>query len=254
MTFLRQTFQIIALLCIGSVPACAESVTIFAASSLKTVLDRVIAQNELDAVAVYGGSAALARQVSQGADADIVIFAHPAWMDWLESQNAVLAQSRCNVIGNTLVLAGPATAPDVTLESAQDLVDALAGGRLGVGQLASVPAGQYTAEFLQNRGWLTQLRPHLAETSNVRLALALLARGEVPLAFVYQSDVVAEDRVRPVFLPDREAFPAIRYPMALTAGARTQSAKVAQLIAASTATFTQAGFSEISANEQGRCS
>ena len=253
MKILRQTSRILAFLCIGAVPAFAESVTIFAASSLKTALDRVIAENDLDAIAVYGGSAALARQVAHGADADVVIFAHRDWMDWLETQNAITAKSRCDVTGNRLVLAGPVDGPLFTAENAKDIIDALEGGRLAVGQLSSVPAGQYTAQYLTNRGWLEPLRPHLAETSNVRLALALLARAEVPLAFVYASDVFAEDRVQMVFKPDPSEYPAIRYPMALTATANAQSHEVARRIMQSSHVFMESGFAGIPKNQTEWC-
>ena len=253
MKILRQTSRILAFLCIGAFPAFAESVTIFAASSLKTALDRVIAENDLDAIAVYGGSAALARQVAQGADADIVIFAHPDWMDWLETQNAISAKNRCDVIGNHLVLAGPVDGPLLSAENAKDIIDALEGGRLAVGQLSSVPAGQYTAQYLTNRGWLEPLRPHLAEASNARLALALLARSEVPLAFVYASDVFAENRVQTVFKPNPSEYPAIRYPMALTATANAQSHEVARTITQSTHVFAKSGFAGIHINQTDRC-
>ncbi len=234
-------------------PSVADPVTVFAASSLKTALDTVIAQRGLDVVAVYGGSAAIARQVTQGAQADIVILAHPEWMDWLARQEALQPGSQCNLLGNQLVLAGAANAADLELTGASDLLSALNGQRLAVGQLASVPAGQYTAAYWAQEGWLDALRPHLAETSNVRLALALIARGEVPLGFVYASDVAAEPRVRTVFSPNNDAYPAIRYPMARTLGGSGKSAAIAQALTDAREVFETQGFSSIPLAEPDRC-
>lgn len=237
----------------------AAPVTIFAASSLKTALDQIIVQEQLDAVAVYGGSAALARQISQGAEADIVILAHREWMDWLATQNAIEPASRCNLLGNTLVLAGAAQAAPLDLNFAQDVIDALKGGRLAIGQTRAVPAGQYGAEFLSNMGWLDALRPHFAETSNVRLALALIARGEVALGLVYASDVIAEPRVRSLFTPAPELYSPIRYPMALIA--REKNAKdedaaqnVAKALANASDAFVLNGFTALADDEADRCS
>jgi molybdate transport system substrate-binding protein len=236
-----------------ALPLRAEPTVIFAAASLKTALDEVIEQQDLDAIAVYGGSAAIARQVAQGAEADIVILAHPDWMDWLEDQGALEKSSRCDVLANTLVLAGVVDAPDLSVKNAVDLIKALEGGRLAVGQLRSVPAGQYTAAYLHRQGWLSALRAHLAETSNVRLALALIARGETPLGFVYASDVTAEPRVRAVFTPEKDQYPAIRYPMALIAGAGREAHGVARAIANAEQVFERNGFSTLPLTDADRC-
>jgi molybdate transport system substrate-binding protein len=234
-------------------PIGAEPVTIFAASSLKTALDNVIETRALDAVPVYGGSAAIARQIAQGAEADIVILAHPDWMEWLSTQEVLQNLSRCNLLSNALVLAASANAPDLDVQSANDLITALNGERLSVGQLRAVPAGQYTRTYLSEQGWLDALRPHLAETSNVRLALALIARGEVPLGFVYASDVAAEPRVRAVFTPDAMAYPAIRYPMAITTNAREGSVDIAKALIAAQQVFAEQGFANVPTQETGRC-
>lgn len=253
MSKLRQILSTLGAACALALPVNAQTVSIFAASSLKTALDVVVEENALDVVVVYGGSAALARQISQGAQADIVILAHPEWMDWLETQNVLAASSRCNLVGNALVLAGQSGSSDLHLESAQDLLAALADGRLAVGQMQSVPAGQYAAAFLDKKGWLSSLRRHLAETLNVRLALALIARGEVPLGFVYASDVAAEPRVKTRFVPPASDYPAIRYPMALTTSASANTDNVAQIIAHEDEVFARLGFETIPNDEAARC-
>lgn len=234
-------------------PLLGAPVKIFAASSLKTALDEVISQGALDAIAVYGGSAAIARQVAQGAEADIVILAHPDWMDWLGERNLLAEQSRCDLVANALVLAGAADSADLELSSANHLIAALAGGRLAVGELRSVPAGQYAAAYLTGQGWLDDLRPHMAQTSNVRLALALIARGEVPLGFVYASDVSAQPEVRAVFVPPADSYPPIRYPMALT-GSADEAAMIAyKVLSGASDVFMRNGFAEVPQGDRERC-
>jgi len=108
MMFMRKSLAVFLTALAVAAPAQGESITIFAASSMKTALDQVIAESGLDAIAAYGGSATIARQLAQGAEADIVILAHNDWMDWLEGQGALQSGSRCDLLGNELVLAGPA--------------------------------------------------------------------------------------------------------------------------------------------------
>lgn len=253
MTSIRSLITALCTSAAFAAPLWAEPVTIFAASSLKTALDEVIETHSIEAVPVYGGSAAIARQITQGADADIVILAHTDWMDWLAIKGTLHSQSRCNLLSNALVVAAPVDAPENDFQTVDDLIAVLNGGRLALGQMRSVPAGQYAQAYLSNMGWLEALRPHLAETSNVRLALALVARGETPLGFVYASDVAAEPRVRVAFTPDPDAYPAIRYPMAITANARAESAAVAKVIAGANEVFADQGFSAVPANDVGRC-
>lgn len=237
----RLFFSLLMLMAL-SLPARAERVTIFAAASLKGALDQTLLEAGIDAVAVYGGSAAMARQVAQGAQADIVLLAHPDWMDWLEAKGLLDSTSRCDLLGNRLVLAGPADRADIWPTSAAELIAALEGGRLATGHLEAVPAGQYTAAFLKDMGWLDALHPHLAETGNVRLALQLVARGEAPLGFVYASDVQAEPRLRAVFVPQAQASPVIRYPLAMTKNAKPEAVAVFVRLIAGRDGFGRFGF------------
>ncbi len=253
MTFFRKIIGALGAVFALSQPLWGENVTIFAAASLKTALDEVIVANDLDAVAVYGGSAAIARQIAQGADADIVILAHRDWMDWLAGQGRLASGQRCDLMGNELVLAGARDADAFTPDSAGDLIAALKGGRLAVGQLDTVPAGQYTAAFLSKKGWLDALRPHLAQTTNVRLALALVARAEAPFGFVYASDIAAQPRVRTVFRAESGSYPEIRYPMAITGAANAKVKLVWNALSAANEVFQRNGFSLLGADDPKRC-
>lgn len=221
----------------------AEQITIFAASSLKTALDDIAADLPEQIVVSYGGSAAMARQIVQGARADIVMFAHPDWLDWAGEQGAIDAASACIFLSNRLVIAGPKGAEPLAAKTAQDVINRLDGGRLASGHLQSVPAGQYAHAWLQDQGWLDALRPHLAEVSNVRLALALVARGEAPLGLVYHSDVHAEPSVEALFTVPNEAHPPIAYPIAKTTVAGAGAQAVMRALIARTDLFEKHGFS-----------
>lgn len=180
-------------------PAWAEDLLVFAAASLKGPLDAIIADQPGVTVS-YGSSGALARQVLQGAPADVVLLANREWMDALTAAEAVGAP--VVFAGNRLILIGqPGTGP-VALER-DAILAALDDGRLAMGFTASVPAGIYGREALETLGLWEALEAHVAEVDNVRAALSLVARGEAPLGVVYRSDaqVVPE-------LPIVATFPA----------------------------------------------
>ncbi|MEO0402108.1 MAG: molybdate ABC transporter substrate-binding protein [Pseudomonadota bacterium] len=189
---------------------------IFAAASLQGPLDQVAQEWRAGTAISYGGSGALARQISLGAPADIVILANADWADWLVDNGHVAGPARA-VISNTLVVVGPSGAAPLTAPNGANLLVRLAGGRLAMGQHMSVPAGIYGRAWLETIGAWATLRPHLAETENVRAALALVARGETPLGLVYASDAAASRNVSVLWAVPATAHPPIRYPaLALT--------------------------------------
>ena len=195
---------------------------VFAAASLKNALDAVAAAWKKDAgksvTISYASSSTLARQIEQGAPADIFISADLDWMDWLRQRDLIKANTRQLLLGNTLVLIAPADlATSFKIVDGADLAGALGGGRLSIGEAKSVPAGKYAREALEKLGMWRAVEGRLAQSDNVRAALALVARGEEPLGIVYATDANAEPKVRVV-----DTFPAsthapIVYPIALTA-------------------------------------
>ena len=195
-----------------------QQVTVFAAASLKDALDEVAGAYPGEVIISYGGSGMLARQVALGAPADAVLLANEAWMDWLEERGAINRESRVDLLGNTLVLVGPKGAAEITPKSAGDLLNRLAGGRLAVGQTRGVPAGIYARQWLENGGFWEKLQPHLAETENVRTALALVSRHEVPMGVVYGSDALADPGVTVIYQIPDELHDPITYPMAAVKG------------------------------------
>ena len=193
--------------------------TVFAAASLQGVLGELADLHEGGAVISVSGSGAIARQIAQGAPADALILANADWMDWLEAQGLVMSAQRVDLLGNRLVLIAPAGTSPMKDFGAEALLARLNGGRMAVGQTMGVPAGIYARQWLTAAGLWSALAPHLAETDNVRTALALVARGEAPLGVVYATDAEAEPDVRVLHEIPASMHDPIVYPAASLTGA-----------------------------------
>lgn len=189
-------------------------VTVFAAASLKTALDQIALEWPSKVTISFSGSGALARQVQQGAPADVVILANTQWMDWLQDQGVIDGDQRRNLVGNKLVLVAATGHSPIAADQPGAILKALNGGRLAIGQTTGVPAGIYGRAWLQNIELWQEVAPHLAETENVRAALAFVTRREVPLGLVYASDASAEPRVGVVYEVPPNLHPKIIYPAA----------------------------------------
>ena len=209
--------------------AAEPPLTVFAAASLKESMDAAAALYESETgtpIRVsYAASSTLARQIEQGAPADVFFSADLEWMDYLQQRGHIDNASRHNLLGNWLVLVAPADSrASVDLRRAGALEQALGDGRLAVGQTASVPAGKYARAALESLGMWNALQPRLAESDSVRSALLLVARGEAPLGIVYASDARAEPRVRVVATFPAGSHPRIVYPVAAVKGPQTARA------------------------------
>lgn len=213
-------------------PVSAQTpLTVFAAASLKESLDEAAsAYQRASGTPVqvsYAASSTLARQVEQGAPADVFVSADQEWMDYLQQRKLIDPALRRDLLGNTLVLVAPAASKaQVNLRTPGALLAALgAQGRLAVGQTASVPAGKYARAALQALGQWDSVQPRLAESESVRSALMLVARGEAPLGIVYGSDAQAEPKVRVVATFPADSHAPIVYPVApLRASAQGKAA------------------------------
>lgn len=211
-------------------PAAADDVLVFAAASLKESLDAVAADFEAktgDHVTIsYAGSGALARQIVEGAEADVFISAAVEWMDAVDDAGLVADDSRRDLLGNTLVLIAPGKdAEPVTIDPQLDLVSRLGDSYLAMALVDSVPAGQYGKAALESLGLWDAVAPHVAQADNVRAALALVARGEAPLGIVYATDAAAGDEVSIVGTFPEDSHPPIIYPAALLGTGEKASAR-----------------------------
>ncbi|WP_434525398.1 molybdate ABC transporter substrate-binding protein [Photorhabdus asymbiotica] len=198
-----------------------EKVTVFAAASLTNALDDISRQYKQekkgDVVASYASSSTLARQIEQGAPADIFISADQQWMDYVSEKKLIINKTRFTILGNQLVLIAPQDSKLNQLEIHKETKwkSLLNGGRLAVGDPDHVPVGIYAKESLQYLGAWEMVNPLLARTSNVRSGMALVERAEVPLGIVYGSDAVASDKVKVVGIFPEESHKPIEYPMAI---------------------------------------
>ena len=212
----------------ASARAGSPSVTVFTAASLKDAMDAVLqaftARTKISGKASYGASSVLARQIEQGAPADVFVSADADWMDYLAQRKLIAASTRRNLISNHLALIAPSDSR-VTLVIApgMPLAAALGADRLAVAG-PDVPAGKYArASLTALRVW-GSVEGKLARAENVRSALAFVARGETPLGIVYDTDAYLEPRVRVVGLFPDSSHPPIVYPIALVAGSRSAGA------------------------------
>lgn len=201
------------------VPAWAQSgPAVFAAASLTDALralgEQWRARGRPAPRFSFAASSALARQMEQGAPADLFASADEGWMDYAQQRGLVVEATRSSLLGNSLVLVAPADAPPPPLVLGRGTV--LPGeGRIAVGDPAHVPAGKYAEAALRWMGQWEATSPRLARADNVRSALLLVERGEAPLGIVYGTDAAAVRGVRVVAAFPPESHPPITYPFAL---------------------------------------
>src|SRR5580704_5631949 len=185
MRFARLSFLIGALAMALAAPSARadEPVIVFAAASMKTALDAAAAafqaESGVESKISYGGSLALARQLTQGAPADIFVSADEDSMDAAAKGKAIKPESRFDFLANTLVVvANKASSLQSLALIAPDVEAAIGSGKVATGEVNSVPVGKYAREALTNLKLWDVVSPHLAMTDNVRAALAFVARNE----------------------------------------------------------------------------
>ena len=227
----------------------AETVTVFAAASLKDALDENAkayqAQSGDRVVVSYAASSALARQIEAGAPADVFISADLDWMDYLEQRRLIRTDTRRNLVRNRLVLVAPADSKvSVDIGPEFPLAKLLGNGRLAMANPDTVPAGKYGKASLEALGVWKDVQPKVASAENVRAALVLVSRGEAPFGIVYRTDAAVEPKVRVVGLFPENTHPPIVYPMAITATGKAAAANFVSWLnrPEARAIFTKYGF------------
>ncbi|MGD9511182.1 MAG: molybdate ABC transporter substrate-binding protein [Geminicoccaceae bacterium] len=235
----------------GPVRAADGDVLVFAAASLKNALDDAITAygqaHDTKVTVSYAASSALAKQIEQGAPAQLFISADLAWMDYLAERHLVDEATRVNLLGNSLVLvaAKDSGVGEVAIGQGVDLATLLGDGRLAVGEVSSVPAGKYAKAALEKLGGWSGVENKLAQADNVRAALALVARGEAPLGIVYKTDAASDPTVKIVGTFPTDSHPPIIYPAAVTtAGEGSMAADFLSFLSGSAAkaAFEKQGF------------
>lgn len=213
-------------------PAAAQekTLTVFAAASMKNALDEIdaayAAKSGVKVVASYAASSTLAKQIEQGAPADIFVSADADWMDYAIARKTISAPTRVNLLGNSIVLIAPrdSSIDKVAIGPGFDLARLAGDGRIATGDVKAVPSGKYARAALEKLGAWSAAEPKFAMAESVRGALALVARGEAPLGIVYSTDAKIEPGVRIVASFPAGSHPAIIYPAAATATAKPEAA------------------------------
>jgi molybdate transport system substrate-binding protein len=242
-------WQSVRLLGVGATTAYTEdkTITVFAAASLTNALDDVDAaftkQTGIKVVVSYGASSALAKQIEQGAPADVFASADLQWMDHCVHKKG---DTRVNLLGNKLVLiaAKDAKIDHVTIGPGFDLAKLAGDGRVATGDVREVPVGLYAKAALERLGAWAAVEPKMVMAEDVRLALSMVARGEAPLGIVYETDAKIEPAVKVIgVFPDNTDDPII-YPAALTANAKSNAVQYLSFLRARTAksVFEKYGF------------
>jgi molybdate transport system substrate-binding protein len=201
------------LLCLASTSHAGE-VSLSVAASLKEVINELSDSfakynHKVKFVKNYGASGALAKQIENGAPADIFIAANMEWFDYLKSRKLINTASAGTFTYNSLVFAG--VPGKVT--SMQNLVTM---EKIAIGSPKSVPAGEYALEALKKTGLYRQLEKKLVMARDVRECLLYADRGEVNGAFVYRTDALLAKQAKILFTVPQELYSRVTYPMALT--------------------------------------
>jgi len=227
-----------------------KTLTVFAAASMKNALDDInaayTAKTSVKITASYAASSTLARQIEQGAPADVFISADTDWMDYAIGKNIINAPTRVDLLGNTIVLIAPKDSKieNVDIGPGFDLAKLAGDGKIATGDVSSVPVGKYAKAALEKLGAWHAAEPKFAMADSVRAALTLVARGEAALGIVYLTDARIEPNVKVVGTFPADLHPAIIYPIAATSTAKPGTADYLAFLRSSTAKaiFEKYGF------------
>ena len=229
---LLAVFSLFAALAVAPQPLAAQErpLTVFAAASLKNALDDTNAAfskaTGVKAVASYEASSALAKQIEQGAPADVFISADLRWMDYAAEHKLIKPDTRVNLLGNRLVLIAPkdSKVDKVEIGMGFDIAKLAGDDRIAVADVKAVPAGLYAKAALESLGAWAAAEPKLAMAENVRATLAFVSRGETPIGIVYETDAKIEPKVKIVGVFPEGAYPAVTYPVAETSASKNPAA------------------------------
>jgi molybdate transport system substrate-binding protein len=218
-------------LLLAPLAARAQELTVFAAASLTDAMKDVSAQWAKDGHQPlrlsFGASSTMARQIEQGAPANLFASADEKWMDYLADKKLIAADARRDLLGNDLVLVVPADKPQhVTVGPGFDLLGLLGpNGRIATGDPAHVPVGLYAEQALKKLGLWDAVQPRLARTDDVRAALLLVERGEAPAGIVYATDAAVSKGVMVAGVFPANSHDPVSYPFAVVKSGDTPEAR-----------------------------
>ena len=226
----------------------ASEVVVFAAASLSEALKDIASDYQKESgtkiVMNLGASSTLARQIVEGAPADVFFSADEAKMDALETKGLIIAETRRNRLSNSLVIiVSRDGSPKIT--GPKDLATERV-GRIALADPAMVPAGVYAKKYLEQQNLWASVKTKVIATENVRGALAAVETGNVDAGIVYGTDAEISKNVKVAYEVPAKEGPQIRYPMAAVKGSKNQEAarKFLEYLASDGAgkTFQKYGF------------
>jgi molybdate transport system substrate-binding protein len=222
---------LIALLLLAPLRAHSQALTVFAAASLTDAMKDVSAlwakDGHAEPVMSFGSSSTLARQIEQGAPANVFASADEQWMDYLAKKDMIAPGTRRSLLGNDLVLIVPASNPvHVTIGPGFDLAALLGpGGHLAVGDPAHVPVGLYAKQALTKLGLWDSIAPRIAAAADVRSGMLLVERGEAPAGIVYRTDAAVSKGVAIAGAFPESSHDPVTYPFAAVKSGDTPEAR-----------------------------
>jgi molybdate transport system substrate-binding protein len=215
---------VLAALCLATASARAnDEITLFAAASMTDAMTEAAAAFTAAGGApvrlAFGSSSTLAKQIEHGAPADLFLSADLKWMDYLTERELIAGDSRFNLAGNALVLVVPKdSSVRIELTPGADLLGALAGGKLAIGDPEHVPAGRYAKAALESLGLWQAVEHSTVFAGDVRAALAFVERAEAAAGIVYATDAKISQGVRSAATFPADSHAPIVYPVAIVAG------------------------------------
>lgn len=223
---ITKIFLLSVLMLSWNVSARAETINISVAASMTDTFKDIIAaysvnHPETRILANYGSSGSLAKQINQGAPADLYVSANPKWMEFLVENKDVMASDKRVVAYNKLVFIGRSGA------AVHQMSDLLSLQKISIGTPQNVPVGQYARQAMEKVGVYSQLKEKnkLVMAKDARQALLYADRGEVDGAFVYRTDALLAKDAKILFAVPDEFYNRVVYLLALTAsGAKRPTA------------------------------
>ena len=204
-------------------------IIVFGAASTTNALTDICrmfkAQGLGEAVPSFASSSTLAKQIENGAPAEVFLSANQKWMNYLEEKGMIDKGGRFDLLANRIVLIGPLDSKlsDVEIKTGFPLSDLLGDNKLSMGDPDHVPAGMYAKQALEKLEVWAAVESNTARAKDVRAALAMVERGECPLGVVYSTDAAISDKIKVLGLFPEDSHPPIVYPVALTAGHETNA-------------------------------
>jgi len=204
----------------------ATEILVCAAASLTDALKEIAGAYDKESgetlVFNFAASSVLARQIEEGAPADVIISADEAKLDTLEKKGLLLPGTRKSILSNTLVIVVPADSA-ANIKSAKDLCSPEI-KKLALGEPSSVPAGIYAKDYLEKLGLWEALARKIVPTENVRAALAAVESGNVEAGIVYKTDAMISKKVKVAFEVPESEGPKISYPLAVVKDSKAPDA------------------------------